>query len=95
MKKIHLFIIALALTLTACVTQKEVWEVERYPMEWEEEILLSADHFHIKDMERDSTWRCYEFQADTFCWVHRDTIVVKRLVKTIYTRRNIKLNGKR
>ena len=91
MKK--LIVIISALTLTACVTRRETWEVTYIPVHWEEEIILPADHFHIYDSARDTAWRCYVMPVDTFCWVHRDTLVIRRNTKTIFTRMNIKSNS--
>ena len=74
MKTILLFAL---LSLTSCTKiYQEVYLVERYPMEWEEEIIISAEHQHLIV---DNEPKCIYWEADTICWHHRDTAVVMKL----------------
>jgi len=74
------FILILALIIfSGCARYIELWEVERVPLRWEEEIVFKADHWHYVDC-CDSTWRCSYVPADTFCWVHYDTLVIRNYV---------------
>jgi hypothetical protein len=79
--KTYFFILISLLLLQSCVTtqiQREVYEVERYPMDWVDTIYFGPEHFHFYDY--DNNWRCVYSEADTFCLHLQDTIVVKRLV---------------
>lgn len=73
-------ILTLALLLTSCTrVYQEVWVVENYPIEWDEEIIVEGDHQHFED--DDCEWRCLYYERDTICWHHYDTISVKVLEK--------------
>lgn len=77
MKK--LFFISLLLLSSCTKVYQEVWVVERYPIEWEEDIIIKSDHQHYKS--EDGEWECLYFDNDTVCWHHYDTIVVRTLEK--------------
>ena len=80
MKKI-LFIISL-ISLSSCTkVYKEIWTVERVPIQWEEEIIIPGDHMHYMDSCQE--WKCLYRETDTFCWQHYDTLVVKQFDKMI------------
>lgn len=86
---ILILVILTALSLVmSCTGYREIWEVERYAVEWEEEITLPADHWHYRYDNPDSSWKCAYFPADTFCWVHRDTLVMRRYMGTEKISRN-------
>jgi hypothetical protein len=75
-------ILIITLLLTSCTkVYQEIWAIERYPIEWEEEIVIDGDHFHFED--DDCKWKCFYYERDTFCWNHHDTIIVRKLEKTI------------
>ena len=74
-----IFILSSLLTLSSCSVYQEVWVVEKYPIEWEEDVIIKSDHQHYK--AEDGEWECLYFDNDTVCWHHYDTIVVKRLEK--------------
>jgi hypothetical protein len=46
-------------------------------MVWEEEIHIPADHWHIYE----PVPQCFYMEADTFCWLHYDTLEIKRFVE--------------
>lgn len=73
-------ILILALLLTSCTKiYQEVWVIEKYPLEWDEEIVIEEEHLHFED--DDCKWRCLYYEKDTICWHHYDTIVVRSLEK--------------
>ena len=75
-------VLILAVILSSCTkVYKEIWTVEKYPTEWEEEIVIPGDHLHYKDTCQD--WTCVYWETDTFCWHHYDTLEVRKLEKTI------------
>lgn len=71
-------IIATLFLLTSCTRYyKEVWYVEKYPVEWHEEVVIPQQHFHYKDS--DDSWRCFYDYGDTVCLTIRDTIELQTL----------------
>jgi hypothetical protein len=83
MKKIFKIFILLSILLLSSCTKiyHEIWVIEKYPIEWEEEITIEGEHLHFED---DScNWKCLYYDTDTFCWQHYDTIVVKTFEKKI------------
>ncbi len=78
MKNIIL-IILLTTTLISCKVYKETYVLEKYPVEWYDEVVIPAEHFHYQD---DSIgWKCIYYESDTICWHHLDTIQVCTLIK--------------
>lgn len=74
------YIFYLLLFLTSCTkVYKEVWTVEKYPVEWDEEVIVDGDHLHYKD--ESSKWSCLYLEKDTVCWHVYDTIEVRTLEK--------------
>lgn len=70
------FIPLILITLTSCTkVYQEIYTIERYPVEWEEEIVLKGEHEHYL-IDNDN--KCIYYENDTICWYHYDTIVVKR-----------------
>lgn len=75
-------LLILTLFLTSCTkVYQEIWVIERYPVEWEEEIVIEGDHQHFED--DDCKWKCLYYERDTFCWNHYDTIIVRKFEKRI------------
>ena len=80
MKK--LILLSLLLTLFSCTKiYKEIYFVEKYPIEWDEEIVIPSEHFHYED-DITCEWKCFYMEKDTFCYHIYDTIPVIRYVKT-------------
>lgn len=75
-------VLILALFLSSCTKiYKEVWTVERIPIECEEEIVIPSDHLHYQDSCQE--WKCIYYEVDTFCWHHYDTLEVVKYEKVI------------
>jgi len=85
MKNIFLLIF-LSVTLFSCKVYKETYVLEKYPVEWYDEIVIPGDHFHYQD---DSIgWKCCYYEPDTICWHYRDTIKVYTLLRTEKVRKS-------
>jgi hypothetical protein len=70
------FIPLILIALTSCTKiYQEVYTIEKYPIEWEEEIVISGEHEHYYV---DDNPKCLYYETDTFCWHHYDTIVVRK-----------------
>lgn len=81
MKKIIL--LSILLTLFGCTkVYREVYHVEKYPIEWDEEIILPSEHFHYEDYIT-CEWKCLYLEVDTFCYHVYDTIPIYKHVSTI------------
>jgi hypothetical protein len=75
------YLLILSLFLVSCTkVYKEIWTVEKYPVQWEEEIIVEGDHMHYEDEA--CKWNCLYFEKDTVCWQHYDTLVVRTYEKT-------------
>ena len=70
------YLLILILGLTSCTkVYNDLYTVERYPIEWDEEIVIPSEHEHFLV---DNSNKCVYFESDTVCWHHYDTIVVRK-----------------
>jgi hypothetical protein len=68
--KILLFIISLIL-VSCSTTYREVWIVDRYPVKYQDTIVITYEHLHYCDK---SEWHCFEFENDTNVVMGVDTL---------------------
>lgn len=67
--------------LTSCrTTYVEVYNVEKYPMSFQDTIYFKPDHWHFKD--REDKWVCVDLDADTTIINIQDTICVPKYIGT-------------
>ncbi len=72
----------LSIFLSSCTKiYREVYTLEKYPVEWDEEIILPGEHLHYED-NITCEWKCMYFEVDTFCYHIYDTIPIYKYVKT-------------
>ncbi len=77
----NLLVFIFIVVLSSCSTvYKETYVLEKYPVEWYEEIITPSEHFHYEDYYT-CEWNCCYIESDTICWHQKDTIEVLNLVK--------------
>jgi hypothetical protein len=82
-----LLLLFLSITLFSCKVYKETYVLEKYPIEWYDEIVIPSEHFHYKDDS--SRWKCFYYEPDTVCWHYVDTIQVCTLIKVEKVKRSV------
>lgn len=71
------YILPILLLLTSCTkVYHEVYSIEKYPIEWDEEIVFNCEHQHYTF--DDGVYKCLYIEPDTIIWRHFDTIVVRK-----------------
>ena len=75
-----LFLLLTSLLFSCSTVYKETYVLERYPVEWDEEIIIPSDHCHYQDYHT-CEWVCLYYPSDTVCWHQKDTIETLNLVK--------------
>lgn len=74
----YIFFLSISILFSCTKVYREVWTIERFPNQWEEEIIINGSHDHYKECDN---WKCSYYEADTICWQHYDTIIVRTLEK--------------
>jgi hypothetical protein len=70
------YFIPFILLLTSCTkVYHEIYTIEKYPIEWEEDIIIKGEHEHYFFDNKPS---CLSYDTDTISWHYYDTIVVRK-----------------
>ena len=83
--KYFLFLIGF-LFVGCTTTYVEIYNIEKYPVTWDDTIIYKEDHWHFCD--NDNIWHCVELEADTVQINCKDTLVIKQLVTKYKIRKN-------
>jgi len=86
--KIIFFVLGL-ISLSSCITcYKEIYHVEKHPVEWQDTIITKQDHWHFCDTK--DNWYCVEIEPDTVILTLDDTIQETTLL-AVYKEREYSL----
>jgi hypothetical protein len=77
--KLFLSVMCCFFLLSCTKIYVETYTIERYPVEWTEDLVVDGHHQHFE--QEDCSWTCVYIEKDTLCWTHYDTIVVNTFQK--------------
>lgn len=83
--KYFLFLVGF-LFVGCTTTYVEIYNIEKYPVTWEDVIVYKEDHWHFCD--KNNMWQCVELDSDTIYLNCQDTMIVKKLVTKYKVKKN-------
>jgi hypothetical protein len=86
----YFLFLTICIILSSCrITYVEIYNVEKYPVSFQDTIYYKQEHWHFKD--RDDVWVCVDLDADTAVIDFQDTICVP-IYQGTYKKKNHNFN---